>query len=108
MKLMKLASLFLIAALAAAAEPDWKQIDQSALELLQQYIRIPSIDPPANTADAANFVKRILEDAGIKVTLYTSGPTGQTNLVARLAGKDRSKKPLLLLNHLDVVPWIAA
>jgi acetylornithine deacetylase/succinyl-diaminopimelate desuccinylase-like protein len=101
---MKLALLFLVAVLAAAAEPDWKQIDQSALELLQQYIRIPSIDPPANTVDAANFVKRILEDAGIKVTLYTSGPTGQTNLVARLPGKDRSKKPLLLLNHLDVVP----
>lgn len=101
---MKLALFFLMAGLAAAAEPDWKQIDQSALELLQQYIRIPSIDPPANTGDAANFVKRILEDAGIKVTLYTSGPAGQTNLVARVAGKDRSKKPLLLLNHLDVVP----
>src|SRR5579862_1753066 len=101
---MKLAVLFLIAVLAAAAEPDWKQIDQTALDLLQQYIRIPSIDPPANTADAANFVKRILEDAGIPVTLYTSGPTGQTNLVARLPGKDRLKKPLLLLNHLDVVP----
>jgi len=24
--------------------------------------------------------------------------------VARVAGRDRSKKPLLLLNHLDVVP----
>ena len=101
---MKLAVIFLMAGMAAAAEPDWKQIDQSALDLLQQYIRIPSIDPPANTADAANFVKRILEDAGITVTLYTSGPAGQTNLVARLPGKDRSKKPLLLLNHLDVVP----
>jgi acetylornithine deacetylase/succinyl-diaminopimelate desuccinylase-like protein len=93
-----------VAALAVAADPDWKQIDLSALDLLQQYIRIQSIDPPADTAGAAHFVKRILEQSGIAATLYTSGRNGQTNLVARLEGKDRSKKPLLLLNHLDVVP----
>jgi acetylornithine deacetylase/succinyl-diaminopimelate desuccinylase-like protein len=102
---MKLASLFLIAASAClAADPDWDRIGQTALDLLQQYVRIESIDPPANTAEAANFVKRVLEDNGIPAQLYTSGPTGQTNLVARVAGRDRSKKPLLLLNHLDVVP----
>lgn len=101
---MKLASLFLIAALASGADPDWDRIGQTALDLLQQYVHIESIDPPANTAEAANFVKHILEENGIAAKLYTSGPTGQTNLVARVAGRDRSKKPLLLLNHLDVVP----
>ena len=93
-----------MAALASAAEPDWDQINRSAVDLLQQYIRIESINPPANTAEAANFVKRILEENGIPAQLYPSGPNGQTNLVARIAGRDRSKKPLLLLNHLDVVP----
>ena len=102
---MKLASLlFLLAVLAPAADPDWDQIGKTALDLLQQYVRIESIDPPANTAEAANFVKRLLEENGIPVRLYTSGPNGQTNLVARVAGRDHSKKPLLLLNHLDVVP----
>jgi len=104
MKNMKLTSLFLIAAVAFAAEPDWDHIGETALDLLQQYVRIESIDPPANTAEAARFVKRVLEQGGIEAQLYTSGPTGQTNLVARVAGRDRSKKPLLLLNHLDVVP----
>lgn len=92
------------ACFATAAEPDWSAIDRSAVELLQQYIRIESIDPPANTAEAANFIKRILEENGIPARLYPSGPNGQTNLVARIAGRDRSKKPLLLMNHLDVVP----
>lgn len=101
---MKLAPLFLVAAVAFAAEPDWDHIGQTALDLLQQYVRIESIDPPANTAEAAKFVKRVLEQGGIEARLYTSGPAGQTNLVARVAGRDRSKKPLLLLNHLDVVP----
>jgi acetylornithine deacetylase/succinyl-diaminopimelate desuccinylase-like protein len=101
---MKLAALFLAASVAFAAEPDWDRIGETALDLLQKYVRIESIDPPANTAEAANFVKRVLEQGGIEAQLYTSGPAGQTNLVARVAGRDRSKKPLLLLNHLDVVP----
>src|SRR5437879_5319886 len=101
---MKMAILFLTAALLSAAEPDWRQVEQSAVELLQQYIRIQSINPPANTAEAAQFFKRILDDAGIPATLYPSGPNGQTNLVARIAGRDRSRKPLLLMNHFDVVP----
>ena len=89
---------------ARAADPNWDQINKSAVDLLQRYIRIESIDPPANTAEAANFVKHFLEENGIAAKLYASGPNGQTNLVARVAGRDRSKKPLLLLNHLDVVP----
>jgi len=101
---MRLAFVFLAAALLPAAEPDWAKIDQTAVNLLQAYVRIPSIDPPANTAEAAAFVKGLLDEAGIATQLYTSGPNGQTNLLARLPGRDRSKKPLLLLNHLDVVP----
>ncbi len=87
-----------------AAEPDWPRIEKSALEFFQSYVRIPSINPPANTVDAANLVRGVLEANGIPVRLLTSGPKGQTNLLARLPGRDRSKKPLLLLNHLDVVP----
>ena len=101
---MKLALLILIAAVASAAEPDWAGIDRSAVDLLQQYIRIESINPPANTSEAANFFKRVLEQNGIPAQLYRSGPNGQTNLVARVTGRDRSKKPLLLMNHFDVVP----
>src|SRR5579864_2643956 len=101
---MRLISMFLLAAMLPAAEPDWNQIGQTALDLLQQYVHIQSIDPPANTAEAAEFVKGVLAQGGIEAQLYTSGPGGQTNLVARVAGRDRSKKPLLLLNHLDVVP----
>ena len=67
-------------------------------------MRIQSVNPPANTVEAAGLVKQLLESNGIPVKLYTSGPNGQTNLVARVPGRDRSKKPLLLLNHLDVVP----
>ena len=101
---MRPLALLLIALTASAAEPDWNQTGQHALDLLQRYIRIQSIDPPANTAAAAALIKAELEQNGLVPTLYTSGPGGQTNMVVRLKGRDSSKKPLLLLNHFDVVP----
>jgi acetylornithine deacetylase/succinyl-diaminopimelate desuccinylase-like protein len=88
----------------SAADPDWPAVEKHALELLQTYVRIASVDPPANTVAAAALIKGELEAAGFSPKLYTSGPDGQTNLIVRMAGRDRSKKPLLLLNHFDVVP----
>jgi acetylornithine deacetylase/succinyl-diaminopimelate desuccinylase-like protein len=67
-------------------------------------VRIATINPPANTAPAAALYKAELEAAGLEPILYTSGPDGQTNLIVRLRGRDSTKKPLLLLNHFDVVP----
>ena len=87
-----------------AAEPDWPAVEKHALDLLQKYVRIASVNPPANTTEAAALIKSELEAAGFLPKLYTSGPQGQTNMIVRLPGRDRSKKPLLLLNHFDVVP----
>src|ERR1700757_1822799 len=95
---------FLLPASPLAADPDWPQVEKHALEFLQQYLRIRSINPPANTTEAAALIKAELERNGLTPTLYESGPTGQTNLVVRLKGRDAIKKPLLLLNHMDVVP----
>ena len=87
-----------------AAEPDWTVVEPYALSVLQRYIQIPSINPPADTRAAAEFIKREFEAAGIAVKTYQAGTGHQINLVARLPGKSKAKKPLLLLNHFDVVP----
>ena len=85
--------LCLVPSLTPAAEPDWPQFEKHALEFLQQYIRIRSINPPADTRQAATLIKAELERNGLTPTLYESGPNGQTNLVVRLKGRDTSKKP---------------
>jgi acetylornithine deacetylase/succinyl-diaminopimelate desuccinylase-like protein len=87
-----------------AAEPDWNSLDKYAVDLLQQYIRIDTVNPPANTKAAAEFLKAEFEKHGLAVRLYESGPQGRTNLLTRLPGRDKSKKSLLLLSHMDVVP----
>jgi acetylornithine deacetylase/succinyl-diaminopimelate desuccinylase-like protein len=96
--------LVLTCAGAQAADPDWPAVERHALDLLQRYVQIASVNPPANTASAAALLRAELEAAGLAPKIYTSGPDGQTNLVVRLRGRDSSKKPLLLLNHMDVVP----
>lgn len=101
---MRQLSLFLLAAAACAAEPDWSRVEATAIDLLQKYIRIDSVNPPGDTRAAADLYKSVLEANGFTVRLYHSGPNGQVNLVTRLAGRDRAKKPLLLMNHFDVVP----
>ena len=101
---MRLLAILFVAANLRAAGPDWNRVDRDALDLLRKYIRIQSVNPPADTRQAAELVKVVFDGAGIPVRVYTSGPAGQTNVVARLPGRDRAKKPLLLLNHLDVVP----
>ena len=99
-----IALLCMLCSCLRAADPDWPVVEKHALDLLETYVRIASVNPPANTAEAAALIKRELDAAGFTTKLYTSGPNGQTNLIVRLPGRDRSKKPLLLLNHLDVVP----
>ena len=51
---MRLLSVFLVGAIAYAAEPDWPQVEKHAVEYLQQYVRIRSINPPADTTAAAS------------------------------------------------------
>ena len=100
---MKVFAPLFFAAVLVAAEPDWTRLEKSALELLQQYIRIQSINPPANTVEAATLVKGLLERDGILVSVFAA-VRRPDHLLARLPGRDRTRKPLLLLNHLDVVP----
>lgn len=78
-------------------------VEQHATDLLQRYVRIRSINPPAETTETARLLQREFSGAGLVSTLYESGP-GHVNLLVRLPGKDRTKRPLLLLNHMDVVP----
>src|SRR5262245_41704123 len=93
------------AAMAWAAEPDWQRINTEALARLQKYIRIESINPPAEVTKAAAVFEAELQQAGFVPKLYVSdAKSGKVNLVVRLPGRDRSKKPLLLLNHFDTVP----
>ncbi len=99
------AVLLLHAAAATAAEIDWGEVEQDAVSLLQRLIRIDTSNPPGNELAAARFLATVFEEAGIEAQVHESEP-GRASIEARLRGSGGAR-PLVLLNHLDVVAAIA-
>lgn len=56
---------------------------------------------------AAEYVAGKLDEVGVESRIYERHP-GRSNVVARIAGADSSRPPLLIHGHLDVVPANAA
>jgi acetylornithine deacetylase/succinyl-diaminopimelate desuccinylase-like protein len=75
---------------------------KEAARYLQEYIRIKTVNPPGNEIEGARFFQKIFEAASIPCQIFEPSP-GRGNLLATLKG-DGTKKPVLLLNHIDVVP----
>jgi acetylornithine deacetylase/succinyl-diaminopimelate desuccinylase-like protein len=86
---------------AGAAEIDWPKVERDAAALLQSLIRIDTSNPPGNEVQAACFLQRFFEEAGIEARVYESEP-GRGTVLARVRGSGGAR-PLVLLNHLDVV-----
>ena len=86
---------------------NWDAVTQEATDLLCRYIAIDTSNPPGNEAPAANWLAGILRENGIDdITFYDASDAnspGRLNMRAVLRG-DGSKRPLVLLNHTDVVP----
>ena len=78
------------------------EITAEAVCLAQQYIKIDTTNPPGNEAAAADFLEAFLNNEGISTTRFEGAP-GRANVYARLRG-DGSKKALMLVHHMDVVP----
>ncbi|HTE86879.1 MAG TPA: M20/M25/M40 family metallo-hydrolase [Dehalococcoidia bacterium] len=81
---------------------DWKVAAPEALDILVQYIRIPTVNPPGDEAPAARYLGSLIEAEGIACEYIETAPHREC-VVARLRG-DGSKGTLMLANHLDVVP----
>ncbi len=87
-------------ALSASAQDE-------VIDLCQQLIRIDTSNfgdqsGPGERA-AAEYVATKLSDVGLDPQIYESEP-GRATVVARWAGTDPSRPPLLVHGHLDVVP----
>jgi acetylornithine deacetylase/succinyl-diaminopimelate desuccinylase-like protein len=86
----------------AQARTNWDSVAKEAAGLLSAYIRVNTTNPPGTDANGAAFLKDLLAREGVAATVWESAP-GKANLVARWKGTGR-RRPLILLNHMDVVP----
>ncbi len=78
-----------------------QSIEDEALDWLQAFVQIDTINPPGNEIRAVKFIADILESEGIPYQTAESAP-GRGNIWARLEGGD--EPALILLQHTDVVP----
>ena len=82
---------------------DWNALADEAVELLSQYIRLDTTNPPGNERVACDWLAAILDREGIEYEQYEPAP-GRTSLVATLPGDGPGGSALVLLHHSDTVP----
>jgi acetylornithine deacetylase/succinyl-diaminopimelate desuccinylase-like protein len=70
-------------------------------EILKYLIRYNTVNPPGNEAACINYIKGLLDWAGVQNTIVAMEPA-RPNLIARLPGSG-SAPPLLMYGHIDVV-----
>ncbi len=73
-----------------------------SVDLLSRYIQINTTNPPGNEAGGAQFFAAIMDKEGVKYRTYEPEP-GRVSLRAVIPGTG-DKGPVILLNHMDVVP----
>ena len=81
-------------------------LEEEVVRICQDLIRIPSVnfgEGKGNEREVAEYVAALLEEVGIKTTIYESAP-GRCNVMARILGRDSSRPGLVVHGHLDVVP----
>jgi hypothetical protein len=85
---------------------NWESLTTETVNVLADYIKVNTTNPPGNEIEAARFLKRILDREGIEAqildTVELAGRRG-ANLYARLRSNG-SKKAIALVHHMDVVP----
>src|SRR6478735_6840356 len=73
------------------------------VDLLADLIRINTSNPTHPERPAAEWVAEKLDEVGIGSQIIEAAP-GRASTIARVAGADAGRAPLLIHGHLDVVP----
>src|SRR5262245_56732723 len=83
-------------------EFDWARLGDEAVELLSDYLRLDTTNPPGNEAEGVAFLRGVLARDDVPYETAEPAP-GRGNLVARLAGQG-TRPGLVVHHHIDVVP----
>jgi acetylornithine deacetylase/succinyl-diaminopimelate desuccinylase-like protein len=84
-----------------------QQYSDLSVKWMQEYLRVDTTNPPGNEMRAVAFYKKILDAEGIENRTFEYAP-GRGDLWARIPrtsteGSAEAKRPIILLNHMDVV-----
>ena len=71
---------------------DWPRYQDMAVDLMQQYLRVNTSNPPGNEIEAAKFLKNVFDRYGIENEIFEYKP-GRANIIARLKGNGSNVSP---------------
>tara|TARA_Y100000590_G_scaffold342372_1_gene390914 strand:- start:1293 stop:2669 length:1377 start_codon:yes stop_codon:yes gene_type:complete len=85
--------------------PNWSDVEKESVELFQEYIQLDTSNPPGDVTKAVKWLSDILSKENISHETFTvDEDPRRMHILAELEGSNSNLKPLLLLNHIDVVP----
>ena len=76
------------------------------LQLTRDLLAFNTINPPGQEKDCAEFLGRMLQNAGFTVAYHAFEPT-RTSVIATIGGR-QDKPPICFTGHIDIVPLGAA
>lgn len=77
------------------------RVSSDLIALTRKLISFNTINPPGQERECAQYIAKILEEAGFRVSLFEFEDT-RTNLVARYGNDD--ELPICFTGHIDTVP----
>src|SRR5579871_3058214 len=80
---------------------DWTKLQTETMDYYTSVIKIDTSNPPGDETNVVNYLKPILDRAGIPTHVLALDPK-RANLIARIKGNG-SKRPLIIMGHTDVV-----
>jgi acetylornithine deacetylase/succinyl-diaminopimelate desuccinylase-like protein len=94
-------ALSVTAAPLASQPAGSSSVEAETLLHFQALLRLDTSNPPGNEIVAVEYLKQVLDNAGIPNQVYSRDPK-RPNLVARITGNGK-KRPVLVMGHTDVV-----
>lgn len=82
-------------------EPDWSAARVETIAHLRELIRFNTTNPPGNELPLARYLEHVLVEGGVETELFEPFPL-RAAVVARVRGRG-TKRPVLLMAHMDVV-----
>lgn len=102
---MKKITIIILAISLIHAEPNWEKARNETVDMLQQYLRIDTSNPPGDVRAAVKWLTDIFEKERIPYETFTvPEDPRRMHILAELKGMNPELKPLLMINHSDVVP----
>jgi acetylornithine deacetylase/succinyl-diaminopimelate desuccinylase-like protein len=86
----------------AAQISNYPDANKEAINYLKEYLKINTTNPPGNEKLGAEYLANIFQANDIEAKILETG-NNRACLYARIKGTGK-KRPIILLNHIDVVP----